>query len=437
MNPQQAAAGRAEIDAAAERALARLAAQGFDAAQVDISLRHSSEVSLMHDQPSLLRSGRAQRLVLAGIVDGRRAATELADWSPAALEQAVPLLWQAARAAPQDAAQAVSAGQQATLAAGSLADGDDPAPLAEALAGLLAWRAAHTPSVMLEESFVAHHAELQRSLGSAGSALAAAHGWHEVSVMGTARDGARSSSFNFGGGTCARLDDAPLATHFGLSQMLLGLVDSVHTRALGEKFVGSVVLSPPAVQSLLSWLLGQLADQALISGSSLYRARVGEAIASPLLSVQHRGGAPGTLAWSADGFAVAPCAVLEGGVLRRLTPSLYGSRKTGLPHVPLAATGWALQAGHTPLAELQAGVARGALVGRLSMGYPAANGDFSGVIKNSWVLRDGQVGAALSETMISGNMAQMLHAVSAVSRETLDTGAWCLPWLRVDGLHFS
>ena len=46
-------------------------------------------------------------------------------------------------------------------------------------------------------------------------------------------------------------------------------------------------------------------------------------------------------------------------------------------------------------------------------------------------------GQALSETMISGNIARMLHNVVAVSAERIDTGALVLPWLRVGNLHFS
>ena len=104
---------------------------------------------------------------------------------------------------------------------------------------------------------------------------------------------------------------------------------------------------------------------------------------------------------------------------------------------PRPAGGWALDAGTTPLAELIAAVPHGALVDRLSMGAPAANGDFSGVIKNSFVIEGGVVGAALSEAMINGNMARMLLDVAAVSRERIDTGALLLPWLRIGGLHFS
>jgi PmbA protein len=129
--------------------------------------------------------------------------------------------------------------------------------------------------------------------------------------------------------------------------------------------------------------------------------------------------------------------LLDRGTLRCLTPSLYGSRETGLPHVAVGGDGWDVAAGTTPLAELVAGVPRGALVDRLSMGRPSASGDFAGVIKNSFAIRDGVVGTALSETMISGNVAQMLRDVSAVSAERIDTGSWVLPWLRVEGLHFS
>jgi PmbA protein len=142
-------------------------------------------------------------------------------------------------------------------------------------------------------------------------------------------------------------------------------------------------------------------------------------------------------ALSSDGFVAAPVELLREGRLLTLTPSLYGSRKTGLPHVPVAAGGWELAAGATPLDEMIGAVSRGAVVGRFSMGSPAANGDFSGVIKNSFLIEGGRVGPALSEVMVSGNMTQMLREVAAVSRERLDTGEALLPWVRISGLHFS
>jgi PmbA protein len=128
---------------------------------------------------------------------------------------------------------------------------------------------------------------------------------------------------------------------------------------------------------------------------------------------------------------------LREGRLLTLTPTLYASRKTGLKHVPVAAAGWSLAAGSTARADMLGAVDRGALVGRLSMGNPAPNGDFSGVIKNSFLIQGGALGPALSEVMISGNIAQMLLDVLAVSRERIDTGSLLLPWLRIGHLNFS
>jgi PmbA protein len=191
------------------------------------------------------------------------------------------------------------------------------------------------------------------------------------------------------------------------------------------------------VADLAGWLLGQLCDEALIGESSIYRDRVGEAVGSPLLTLRSRFDAPGVTALTMDAFVAKPVEVLEKGVLKTLTPSLYGSLKTGLPHVPTAACGWEVLAGDTPREALVSDTRKGAYVGRLSMGRPASNGDFAGVIKNSFAIDGGTVGDALSETMITGNVAKMLKDVLAVSRERIDTGALALPWVRVGGLHFS
>jgi PmbA protein len=349
--------------------------------------------------------------------------------------QAVASLLASARSAPQDDANAVSAGQQADLRQGPLAA--DPAAMADSMADLLAWRAAHTPGTTLEEAMVSHHHRRTHTATSGGTSLASQLGWYELMAMATAREGDQSSSFNYTGGSCHALGGQPTAQCFGIGTMLSDLGRQVHSQALAERFTGDVVLMPQAVDSLLGWLRGQLADLALIAGTSLYRDRVGSAIASPLLGLTSRFDAPGVAALSSDGFVAPPVELLREGRLMTLTPSLYGSRKTGLPHVPLAPAGWALAPGSTPLTGVIAGVQRGALVGRLSMGMPAANGNFSGVIKNSFLIEGGQVGAALSEVMVTGNMAQMLLDVVAVSAERLDTGDTLLPWLRIAGLHFS
>ncbi len=417
----------------AEQVLVALRRRGFEHAQVTVGETRRCELNLAQNEPSLLRSNQTHKLSATGIVQGRRASAEGNDLSDEGITTLVEQVWDAAQSAPQDEANAVSAGQVLTLSRGPLEA--DPAALADALRRLLAWRAGHTPTMMIEEALAAHVAGRAHTLTTGGSRLDRHLGWCELSVFGLAREQGRTSSFNFAGGTADDLHDVPQA--FGVARMMGDLVRQVATRPLGRRFVGDVILSPGAVTDLVSWLMEQLGDGPLIDGSSLYREQVGRIIASPLLTLQSRYDAPGCAPLSADAFVTAPVVLLAAGRLTQLTPSLYGSRKTGLPHHPVAADGWELLAGNSALADMVAAVPRGALVDRLSMGEPAPNGDFSGVIKNSFAIDDGRAGDALAETMISGNVAQMLKDVRAVSRERIDSGSSALPWLQIGGLHFS
>lgn len=421
------------LDTTAERLLARLRQRGFDHAQVTVSEQLRRELNVQHNEPSLLRSSERLKLALVGLKDGRRASTEGSDLGDEGIEALVETLWQTTLAAPQDEANAISSGQQARFTSGPRHC--DPGQLTAATLALLGWRARETPSMMIEEGLAAHQQVRQLTLTTGGSDLACELGWYELAVFGLAREGAQASSFNYSGGQAEALADVPAL--FGAAEMMRALTRQVRAQPLGERFVGDVVLSPRAAGDLLGWLLQQLADGPLIDGSSLYRERVGQAVASPLLTLQSRFDAPGCAPLTADAFIAPAVTLLDAGRLTQLTPSLYGSRKTGLPHRPVAASGWQLAAGEQPLESMIAAVSRGALVDRLSMGEPAPNGDFSGVVKNSFLIENGRLGAALSETMIAGNVAQMLRDVCGVSRERLDTGSECLPWLRVPGLHFS
>jgi PmbA protein len=419
----------------AQRLIALMRAQGFDGAQVSVTRQRRSEVCVAHNEASLLRSTDTHRLQLVGLLDGRRAATDASEIGEEQLQATVRSLWDSVASAPQDEANAVSAGQHARIVRGRAQA--ELAELADATGALLAFREREAPSVMLEEMAVAHNSSWVSTLTSAGTDLACEIHWFDAGVFGLARDGTQASSFNYAGGNCDSLADAPLIARFGIDDLLQSLPKQTHTERIGERFVGGVVLTPKAMADLVGWLLGQLGDQALIDGSSVYRDAVGRLVASPLLNLRHRTDAPGVSPLTADAFVAAPVELIAQGRLRCLTPSLYGSRKTGLPHVALAMEGWDMAAGTTSRDALIAAVPRGALVDRLSMGRPAASGDFSGVIKNSFAIDHGRVGGALAETMISGNVAQMLRDVQAVSAERIDTGGWVLPWVRVDGLHFS
>ncbi|MEJ6020918.1 metallopeptidase TldD-related protein [Ramlibacter sp. PS4R-6] len=407
---------------------------GFEHAQVTAVHGKLDELGIAHNEPSLLRSTESHKLMLLGIAGGRMASTELSQVDREAVQARIASLYKDAQSAPQDEANAVSSGQHARIVQGP--QQGDRELLAAKVKELLAFRAGETPRMMLEEGSCSHQWQRWHTLTTGGSDLAASIGCYSLSAIGAAREGSKSSSYNFTGGSADELASQPAQAYFGLADMMRESERQIDTQPIGGKFLGDVVFTPGAVSDLLGWFLGQLGDTQLISGSSLYQGSVGEVIASPLLTIRSRFDAPGVAAISGDAFAAPPVTLLEQGTLRALTPTLYGSRKTGLKHVPVAG-GWDVVAGRTPLSEVIGGVQRGAIVGRLSMGNPAANGNFSGVIKNSFRIDGGAIGPALSETMIAGNMAQMLKDVVAISREQIDGGAQRLPWIRIANLHFS
>jgi PmbA protein len=421
---------------AAAHALEAMRAAGFEHAQAHAAATALTELNFNDNEPTLLRSTEGAKLALLGIVDGRMASTELVDLSADAVAARVRALFADARSAPQDAANSVSSGERGVFERGPQEADNDA--LVEAVHGLLDYRARATPKFTLAEGAASHRRRRFHLLTTGGSELSGSCGWYELGAMGSAREGAKASSIDGAGGATWDLRSAPAHEQFGLGAMMHATERQVHTQRLGEKFVGDVVFLPQAVQDLVNWLVMQLSDGALIAGTSLYAKRIGDAIAAPGFTLRSRFDAAGVLPISGDGFVARPLAVVENGVLRTLLPTLYGSRKTGHAHAPTPGGGWAVEPGTASVPELVGGVERGALVGRLSMGLPAANGDFSGVIKNAFLVQGGEVGPALTETMIAGNMAQVLRSVVGASRETLDgEGGSRLPWLRIAGLHFS
>ena len=71
---------------------------------------------------------------------------------------------------------------------------------------------------------------------------------------------------------------------------------------------------------------------------------------------------------------------------------------------------------------------------RFSGGGPAANGDFSGVAKNSYLIEQGRLGAPVSEVMVSGNLFEMMNSISGISAESVNDGVSSVPWVRVEGI---
>jgi PmbA protein len=138
--------------------------------------------------------------------------------------------------------------------------------------------------------------------------------------------------------------------------------------------------------------------------------------------------------FTTDGYKSKNSVIIENGILQSFILSRYGASKTGFKRGDNTSFNLCVSSGDKSLEEIIRGIDKGVLLNRFSGGMPAANGDFSGVAKNSFLIKNGAISGALRETMISGNLSNMLNNINCISAESICDGKTVLPWIAFDGV---
>ncbi|MFN2376378.1 MAG: metallopeptidase TldD-related protein, partial [Candidatus Binatia bacterium] len=96
-----------------------------------------------------------------------------------------------------------------------------------------------------------------------------------------------------------------------------------------------------------------------------------------------------------------------------------------------------VDAGETAMADLVASGERAMWVGRYSGSTNPVTGDFSGVVKNGFLVEGGSR-RPVREVLIAGNVFEVLNRISALSRERLDIGGSALvPAIRIEDVSIT
>ena len=140
---------------------------------------------------------------------------------------------------------------------------------------------------------------------------------------------------------------------------------------------------------------------------------------------------------TSDGSIAENMTLIENGVLKNFVVSRYGSKRTGLPRSKNDGGCYIMNGGNTSLSDMIKNVKKGLIMNRFSAGSPGVNGDVTGVAKNSFLIEDGKIVGAVSETMFSGNLTEMLLNVRAISEERINDGSSILPWVDFGGVTIS
>jgi PmbA protein len=188
-----------------------------------------------------------------------------------------------------------------------------------------------------------------------------------------------------------------------------------------------------------------------VHGTSIYRhesflaGKLGEKVASELLTVVDDGTIPGlfgTSPFDDEGVPSRRTVVIDRGILTSYLMNTYAARKLGLKTTGNASRGLTGNAGighgnfyvergvHTP-ERLVAGMSNGFYVTELmGFGVNVVTGDYSRGAAGLWI-RNGELAFAVSEVTIAGNLKDMLMGLEAVGSDLEFRGAVAAPTLKI------
>jgi PmbA protein len=428
--------------------LRRARAAGADDADVLIGEGTNFTVTVRKGEVETLKEAGSKALGLRAFVGRRSATTYTSDFSPSALAALVAETVDMARVTGEDPAAGLP---NETSPAEDVGLGlFDPSPAALPTAERIE-RARHAEAAARQAS-----PEITNSQGATY-----ASGEDSV-VLANSRGflGAyRSSSVSLSVVPVAERDGAMERDYWYTTGRGLGDLQSPEEvgreaaartlRRLGARKVATrevpVVFDPETAAALLGHVFRALSGYSVFRNATFLKDRLGQTIASPLLTVVDDGRAwrgLGSRPFDGEGLPTRRNVPLEAGVLRFFLCDSYAARKigaratgsarrsvTGAPVVGAANLSFA--AGATPPEEIVAGVESGLYVTDLiGFGVDLVSGDYSQGAVGQWIEK-GRFVHPVHEVTIAGNLKQMLMDVDAVGTDLVFRGSTASPTLRV------
>ena len=251
-----------------------------------------------------------------------------------------------------------------------------------------------------------------------------------VSVQALAKDGEESQiaggfDVNFGPGKLSI--DKAVGDAVDRVTRLLGA-----TQPQSEKL--TLVLEPRMAISIIGIAVGMLNGERMIKGRTPFLDRMGEMIASDLLTVTDDPTNPESFAATsvdAEGQTCSPHGLIEGGVMQGFLHNTYTGRRSGQGTTANARRGVGttpgvgahavvMAPGEGDLESIIASVDRGVLVTGMSglhSGVNAISGDFSAGAEGL-MIRDGELAEPFREATIASTVQKMLTDIIAVGADT-------------------
>jgi len=223
-------------------------------------------------------------------------------------------------------------------------------------------------------------------------------------------------------------------------------------RRLGARKVATkrvpVVFDQETAGSLLSNLCGAISGYGLYKRASFLLDKLGQTIASDLMTVYDDGrmaGGLGSRPFDGEGLATRKNTIVERGVLRSYLLDTYSGRKLGLPSTGNASrsvgespsvgpTNFYLVPGLRSAQEIIGSVKEGLYVTELiGFGINMVTGDYSRGACGFWI-ENGELAYPVEEITIAGNLKQMFKDIEMIGSDLVFRGRIASPTLKISEL---
>lgn len=423
----------------AEYVLSLSKARGADKAQCSVYEGELREFNVEGNEFSLFRTTYNRHVGLTLFKDGKKGSISLNSFDENALSDAVDNCISAAESSSPDKDWEIASGiGERDFVMGDLEP--DTEKLFFRANELLNDIKIRHPLIIIEQMMVYHASHKRVYMSTEGNTYTVRSGAYAADLMYSAHKGEKSTSF-YGSDVAVYNLDKPFIECAMIERELTDIENQIDTKPTSGKFTGTVIFTPAC---LAGTVFGNIcrnfaSDSALLEGTSLWKDSLGKQVADSRISVSFKPHDERIVCaerYTGEGFLSENFDFIKNGVLNSFLISQYVANKTGNKRAK-AHSGMVIESGKTSLDEMIKKTEKGVLIGRFSGGAPGANGEFSGVAKNGFLIENGRIVSALSETMISGNFAEMLNNLIDISRETLIDGGVVAPYMSFGGITVS
>ncbi|MDR3310489.1 MAG: TldD/PmbA family protein [Oscillospiraceae bacterium] len=427
---------------AAQYALDRAKALGADGAEVSVSTgNRTDELNVDAGEFSLMRTTFGSAVTVSVIAGQKYGGSATNKTDRGSIDKTVENAIEAAKASDADEAQQIAPDMgERESKQGSGATEPDLDAIYDRMSEFLADTKREYPKLDVMQFISRFRRSNKLYANSSGTRFFTERAWYSASAEFSARDGDEVSSM-FGAGLNAADFNRPLLGYPFVRRAVEMMEPQLKTQPVQGKFTGTLLCSPDVAAELISSALSNAVGSAsIIQKTSPWLGKVGEVVADPRLTLIADPDETRVLfpeKFTDDGFVNEREEVIGNGLLTGFKLGLYGSLKTGLPRAKNDGYFESLTLGTKTYGEMLAGIENGLLVYRFSGGSPAQNGDFSGVAKNSFLIKNGKIAGAVSETMISGNVFELLKNIVDIGSEPDLDGSSALPFISFGGVTVS